>query len=325
MNAIYKELQKRHNLTFEKKGIHNFSHYQPRRMTLEPLKPFYRPLIVYIMFMTFKFFGRLVLYTYGFRRYVSASGLVSWYRPAQNNTTSDNSLLPLLFFHGIAPGGITGYLPMVLFGLATEKDRPVYLFENPSISLTLDFNPSTEQHTIDGVIEILDTFGHSNQGLSLVGHSFGSCAIAWLIASKQLQKNIKQIVLLDPVAILLSEPDVMVNFLYSEENAIIRMVAASELSIQYYLRRNFAWYNSELYVADVDCPMIVCLSETDDIVPSLKVKHEMERHNAKTNKHKLVYWEGIGHGACITNPTRWKQIKGLMLEQELKIVRGASE
>jgi pimeloyl-ACP methyl ester carboxylesterase len=321
LDNLYKVLEQRHGLTFQKKDVHASSLYHPRRMTLEALKPFYRPLLVYAIFMVFKYFGKLALYAYGFRRYVTANGLVSWYRPAK--IESEKSFLPMLFFHGIAPGGVTGYLPMILHGLATEKERPVLLFENKSISLVLDFNFLDEQQTVDGVIETLERFGHTNRPLSLVGHSFGSCPIAWLITSKQL-RNIKQIVLLDPVAISLSEPDVMENFLYSEENPMIRMLASSELSIQYYLRRIFAWYNSELYISDVDCPILVCLSEQDNIVPSRKVKQEMERHDAPAPENKLLYWKGAGHGACITNPKKWKQIKGLMLEQELMIFQGRS-
>ena len=227
--------------------------------------------------------------------------------------------MPMLFFHGIAPGGVVGYLPVVLYGLATEPKRPVFLFENVSISCMLDFKPLTEKQTVDGVLECLKRFGTNQHNLSLVGHSFGSCPIAWLLASKKLEQQIKQVVLLDPVAIALSEPDVMVNFLYTEEIDKIRMVASSEIMTQSYLRRHFAWYNSELYVEDVKCPMLVFCSDQDEIVNSEKVKQEMERHHQQG--HQFHSWEGVGHGACIINPTKWKVIKKMMLEQELQLVK----
>ena len=140
---------------------------------------------------------------------------------------------------------------------------------------------------MDGVIERLETAGAIDENLTLVGHSFGSCTVSWLIASKQLQ-NVKQVVLLDPVAVLLSEPDVMVNFLYGQKLDQIRLVASSELFTEYYLRRHFAWYNSELYLEDVDCPLLVCLSGQDTIVNASKVRQEMNRH--ENLNHNLVYW-----------------------------------
>jgi len=138
--------------------------------------------------------------------------------------------MPLLFFHGIAPSGLVLYLPMLLFGLATERERPVFLFENPSISFCIDFYPLTEEHTVDGIVELVEgCLGQDDQPLSVVGHSFGSCPITWLLACPKISKRVQQVVLLGPVAIRLSEPDIMVNFLYAREWDKIRVVASSEL------------------------------------------------------------------------------------------------
>jgi pimeloyl-ACP methyl ester carboxylesterase len=87
------------------------------------------------------------------------------------------------------------------------------------------------------------------------------------------------------------------------------------------LRRHFAWYNSELWLEDVDCPMLIGLSEKDEIIHSRKVKQEIERH---AKSAKLVYWNGVGHGACIQSPAKWRQFKQLMLEQELQILQQSS-
>lgn len=317
LRRIYKELKKRHNLTFPSSKPTEREiryHRKPRCMTLEPLNALYRPLVVYLMVYGMKILGAIFLYSQGFSRCVSKSGLVAWHRPAANPS---NSFLPLLFFHGIAPGGFTLYLPMILYGLAIEKDRPVFLFENRAISCAIDFSPLTEQQTVEGVIEILERFDSLQSELSLVGHSFGSCTVTWLLASKRLP-NLKQVVLLDPVSILLSEPDVMVNFLYTREMDKIRMVASSELFIEYYLRRHFAWYNSELWLEDINCEFLVCLAETDKIINARKVKEEIQRHSSNDD---FIFWENVGHGDCIASPEKWKQIKEKMLEQELKIVK----
>ncbi|KAL3907236.1 MAG: hypothetical protein SGILL_008954 [Bacillariaceae sp.] len=326
LDRIYKELEDRHELVFPRrddkdKASADSPHiFQPRCMTLEPVNAMYRPLLIYMIVYAMKIGAGVLMRILGFRRMTASTGLVAWYRPGNTTTTqsSSSALLPMLFFHGIAPGGHVLYLPMLLFGLATEPDRPIVVFENRSISCALDFRPLTEQQTVDGIVEVLkECDGLDRKDLSLVGHSFGSCPITWVLASKRLP-NIKQVVLIDPVAILLSEPDVMVNFLYAEELDKIRMVASSELFTESYLRRHFAWYNSELWLEDVDCPMLIGLSENDEIINACKVKQEIERH---AKSAKLVYWNGVGHGACIQSPTKWRQFKGLMLEQELLIVQ----
>ncbi|CAJ1903145.1 unnamed protein product [Cylindrotheca closterium] len=334
LKKLFQVLERRHNLTFpNKKAGEDTSHmFHPRRMTLEPVVPIYRPLIVYLLVLGMRWVGALVLrHVYGFEKFVTKHGMICWYRSGtkadsrtdqrSNDHKGDSSslMMPILFFHGIAPGGVVGYLPIVLHGLATEPERPVFLFENISISCVLDFKPLTEKQTVDGVMECLKRFGANQQNLSLVGHSFGSCPIAWLVASKKMEQQIKQVVLLDPVAILLSEPDVMVNFLYAEAMDKTRIVASSEIMTQSYLRRHFAWYNSELYVEDVKCPMLVFCSEHDEIVNSEKVKQEMQRHHQQG--HQFQCWEGVGHGACIVNPYKWTEIKRQMLEQELHLLR----
>jgi len=213
---------------------------------------------------------------------------------------------------------------MLLLGLATEKERPVFLFENKSISCCIDFHPLTEKQTVDGIKELVDRYVGTDRPLSVTGHSFGSCPVVWLVASS-MSSRIRQIVLLDPVAILLSEPDVMVNFLYAQELDKIRMVASSELFTEYYLRRHFSWYNSEMWLEDLKehHNLLVCLSSDDKIINASKVREELERHASVTEYKKptTVYWRNAGHGDCITSPSKWRQIKALMLQQELEILQ----
>jgi len=117
----------------------------------------------------------------------------------------------------------------------------------------------------------------------------------------------------------------MVNFLYAQELDKIRMVASSELFTEYYIRRHFAWYNSELWLDDVDkgCNLLVCLSEKDEIINAGKVRQELDRYSSTVaKKPTTLFWDGVGHGACIYTPSKWKEIKSLMLTQELNIVKG---
>lgn len=326
LDKIYDILQRETKVHFPKKPEcpkrrQSESHHlaTPRCMTLEPVNAIHRPLLVYLLVGFLKIIGGLLLRLLGYQRLVASTGLVGWYKQGKSA-----SHMPLMFFHGIAPGGLVLYLPMLIFGLATEPERSVFLFENRSISCSMDFHPLTEQQSVEGIMELVNGQIGPVQPVSVVGHSFGSCPITWLVAS-EMSKRIHQIVLLDPVAILLSEPDVMVNFLYAQELNKIRMVASSELFTEYYLRRHFAWYNSEFWLEDLKKhqKLLVCLSEQDQIVNAKKVRQELERHESGTKQKKpaIVYWKDVGHGDCISSPSKWRQIKDLMLQQELEILQ----
>jgi len=325
-------LQEKYKIQFPQKCIspqegrpETFDKKQPRCMSLEPVNSIHRPLLIYIIVALLKTAAGLLLRLLGYRRIVSSTGLVGWYKASKQVQHEGSSFLPLLFFHGIAPGGLVFYLPMILLGIATERDRPIFLFENPSISCTIDFNVLTEEQTVQGVEEIIDQCLGSERVISVMGHSFGSISIAWLLKSK-LASQIQQIALLDPVAILLSEADVMINFLYSGVVNIIHVAVATELFTEYYLRRHVAWYNSELWLDDLQehHKMLVCLSEQDEVINVNKVKQELERNaldTSRKNKPTTIYWGDVRHAGCMASPTKWKQIKNILIQQELDIVR----
>jgi hypothetical protein len=227
LDRLCHELEKAHDLTFQPRVKNTFYfHSQPRCMSVEPVNCLYRPLLVCLIVDLVKLGGSLLLFAKGYQRVVASTGLVAWHRPA---AAKNSSLMPLLFFHGIAPGGLLMlYLPMLFGAFANEPDRPV----------------------------------------------------------KEISK--------------------------------IRMVASSELFTEYYLRRHFSWYNSELWLGSVtDCELLVCLAEKDEIVNAGKVKREVERHSSG----RLIFWTGAGHADCVTSPSKWKQVMNAMLEQELKIAQ----
>ncbi len=326
LKKIYYLLQKRIGLTFAPGRSKNFV---PRSLSLENVDPMYRPLAVYVLVEMLKKMGDVVLLWYGFRKGLTQSGLVYWYRPARDGS----KLNPLLFFHGIAPGSLSVYLPILFSGLATEN-RDVFLFENKTISCSIGFHALREEDTIQGVEEVLQTH-QVDQDLCLCGHSFGTCQLTWLLHASSVRPRIRQLVLLDPVTIVLSEPDVVVNFLYSRQrkppppeatwserwwiwlaHTKIRVVASSEVFIEYYLRRHFSWYNSELWLEDIpaNVDVLVCLAEADEITNAHKIREEVDIHNlhvdsTKTSHVSVLQWKNKGHAYCLTSPVAWRDVK----------------
>ncbi|KAL3766634.1 hypothetical protein ACHAWO_013981 [Cyclotella atomus] len=351
LDEFYQLLESEADLTFEAGRNANFT---PRCFTFEQVNSMYRPYIVYAAVALMRMAAITMLLLIGFRQYTCERGLRYWYRRgAKSSTEEQNKQSPFLFFHGIAPGGYAPYLPMIFFGLLrdTSKERDIFFFENEPVSYSMCFDAVSEEDTVHGVLEALEKHvgaSPSERNLTLCGHSLGSCQLSMMVKSPQLRKRIQNLILIDPVSILLSEPDVMINFLYTrrenEEIQVedasnnwafrlirffheskIHLVASSELFIEHYLRRNFAWYNSELWLDDIEleCNVLVCLSEHDEIVNSAKVEIEVFDHNDRlvsTRKCgpmvKHLMWKGVGHAHCITHPEKWNDIHNAMLQMK---------
>ena len=282
------------------------SHYcTPRLLTCENVDPWHRPLAVYAGVHAMQWGKAAFLYIVGFRHHVSSSGLQYWYRPA----SVENPPNPLLFFHGIAPGGSTIYIPMLLYGVAGDG-RALFIFENTPVSCHPSFEVLTEDETIEGVQEALERFNIKGD-LSLMGHSFGSFQLTWLLYSP-LRDRIRQFALLDPVSILLSEPDLLMNF----ENATpLFKIVLKELWTNWYIRRYFSWYRSELWLDDLpkDIDIFVGVAENDQIINGPKVKLEIEIYGSDepgfAEQTTIAYWPKALHGDCLYQPSKWKDIR----------------
>ena len=279
----------------------------PRLLTLEDVDAWHRPLAVYAGIYAFQWGKAGCLYALGFRHYVSKTGLPYWYRPATNKFADTPN--PLLFFHGIAPGGSAIYIPMLLAGVANDG-RALFIFENMPVACHPSFEVLTEDETIEGVQEALDKF-HPKGDIALMGHSFGSFQLTWMIYSP-LRDRIRQFALLDPVSILLSEPDLIMNF---EDATPLFKIFLKELWTNFYIRRHFSWYRSELWLDDLpdNVDFFVGLAERDQIVNGPKVRNEVEifgdEHPAFARQTTVAFWEKALHGDCVYQPSKWKEIR----------------
>lgn len=278
----------------------------PRLLILDQVTAWHRPLAVYAGVYGMQLGKSVVLRMLGFQYHVTTQGLEYWYRAA---TVKENAPNPLLFFHGIAPGGSSIYLPMLLAGVANDG-RALFIFENKSISCHPSFDVITEDETIEGVEEALAKF-YPKGDIALMGHSFGSFQLTWMIYSP-LRARIRQFALLDPVSILLSEPDLIVNF---EEATPFFKIFLSELWTNYYVRRHFSWYRNELWLDDLpeDVDVYVGLAEQDQIVNGPKVLREIQIFGAENpsfaRQTTTSFWPRALHGDCVYQPSKWRDIR----------------
>jgi len=378
LGKLYTVIEERIGLRFDRSGT--TPGIKPMRLTLDDIQATYRPLVVYGMFFGLGIVARIILqFCFGFRHYTSKSGQTYWLRQASSGHGKD---IPLLFNHGIAPGGLALYLPMILFGFGPlgkgNTDRTMILFENHPISFTPCFEAVNEDAYVAGVREAIDTHLDKDEleqsGVAIMGHSFGSCNLTWAIRSPDIRRHVRQVYLIDPVSVMLSEPDVMTNFLYAgRDTSSVSFIEAtspiflfpfyyvmnllrpvhesrvaksqkgsvlfrtyssyragkepksggsynkifmvqSELWIEHYLRRNFSWYNSELWLDDLDrlhpdTKIVIGIAEQDEILSASKALAEANRYKAKNKNVKIIYWPNAGHAYAVPRPWTWRQLQ----------------
>jgi pimeloyl-ACP methyl ester carboxylesterase len=292
-------------------------------VSLENVCILHKPLFLYLFFYLIKFLGDLFLKCLGFRRVTTKQGMVAWYRPGTNTEKSQQKMQPILFFHGISPGGHPMYLPMLLQGIASDKRRGLVIIDNPAISWRISFHAFTEQETLRGIQEILDEcLDDKDQKFILAGHSYGTAPVTWVIHDPVLRSRIGQVLLMDPITILLSEPSVVRNFFYAEAQSEILTMAATEIFTQYHCRRHMHWYNTELWLEDIppEVPVTIVLAGKDEIVNADRIRsHILQFHEENPDRPgalKLLYWNRARHCSCLTVPRMWRQMSQAFLEHE---------
>lgn len=254
--------------------------------------------------------------------------------------------------NNLAPGGVTLYLPFILCGLCKDRSRTLFVFRNPPISHQFSFDCLGEKETISGVKEAINIHlkksnsKEEKKEICLCGHSFGTFQLSWLLTDEELRQNIRQFILLDPVSILLSNPHVMINFLYKRNfdsiTASVSTLVGSEICLEHYLRRHLAWYNCELWIEDIPdhIKVIISLSGKDTIIDASMVRREIEIQNKLRRKQHInsgdndtkgesngkesssnetllnlpltLYWDDDEHGNCMCFPERWRGINKAM-------------
>merc|ERR1711988_822194 len=256
---------------------------------------------------------------------------------------------PLIFFHGISPG-LCCYLP---FLMNICKDRASIFIEIPHVTTMLNFTPHQHSTMTYAVEHILDR--HHIKEAAVMGHSFGSIVAKVIACSNE---NIKQLILVDPVCLLLCLPDVACNFLYWEPISKFakftyhHLGLRGEITISNALRRHFWWYENILWLEDLPCDLIVALPEFDGIIPVDAIKEylesfkldkagkggkkesanqqpllEMRRSMSLSvdelpvyeNDIRLIVWRNYFHGRVLFEESGQQELLDEMREQQLVI------
>ncbi|KFZ12024.1 hypothetical protein V501_04422 [Pseudogymnoascus sp. VKM F-4519 (FW-2642)] len=175
-----------------------------------------------------------------------------WHRPHTSTTH-----LPVLFIHGIGIG-LYPYVPF-LSDINSAKDLPsgdgaggqigVIALEIHPVSFRLTHAPLSPAVLCAEIASILNQHGYSR--VVLATHSYGSVIATHLLAHAETAPMIADMVLIDPVTILLHLPDVAYNFTRRQPQSASQhqlwYFASMDMGVAHSLARHFFWSENVLW------------------------------------------------------------------------------
>ena len=300
---------------------------QEMRLSLEPVRGWPRPLLLYLAVAAVNAgTARVSRRQRGFVRKKAASAdgksvLHFWYRPAHDEGLSQP---PVVLLHGIGPGAsivammCDGHLRKV--GL---EHAAVIVPELRNITYSLDTPKALDaRRTAAAIAQAVrqaqsDTAAASPGGAAksgggalVLGQSFGTIVLTWLL--RHQPEVVGCALFLDPVVFLLHHAALCHRFLYrpcrTAQQRFLRYFAGDELSIQHYLRRHFVWHDNVLFLEDIPPHLAgkvcVVVGEADTFIDAPMVikylRGEMHGEGGPALP-MLVTVEGADHGGWMAS------------------------
>lgn len=299
-------------------------------MNLDPVHFYHKPFIFYLVLRIFNFAYELIVMRIlgGWKsshvkiapihvnksRGKSDFKLRYWYNPGGVDKKGANGKAqPLLFLHGISYGWIiySGLLSM-------WSDRPVLMIDLETISIGTfsRYHPSAPA-LAQAIKKIL--LNHGYEKADICGHSFGTMLATTVVnyAPEIIGTNL---VLIDPVCLLLTLPDVAYNFLYKPPATlfdwVIALGASREATIARTLYRDFVWFEYDMILEKVpeESSIIAVLGGRDELLNPVSIHKyltifESEEGKERKGTLKKMLLEDKTHGEVLFSGSTLMQIQ----------------
>jgi hypothetical protein len=179
-----------------------------------------------------------------------SGGLSYWLRP---HTSVKHR--PVIFIHGIGIG-LMSYLPFITSLHAPEGDGEIGILALELMPIS--FHMTTGSPDRDTFLAQFATILAANpawgDGFTLVTHSYGSIPTTHLLTSP-LATAIAEVVLIDPVTLLLHQPSVAYNFTFRNPRQAnewqLFYFASTDADVAHCLSRRFFWSQNVLWREDL--------------------------------------------------------------------------
>eukprot|EP00434_Breviolum_minutum_P003163 symbB.v1.2.002784.t1/scaffold150.1/size295742/3 len=198
------------------------------------------------------------------------------------------------------------------------RSRECFVIELPEISQACCELVLTPKEMADSVSQMLKAHGHDKA--VFLAHSYGTFVMSWVLHFRR--HIVAKTVLLDPVALLLAQPDVAYNFLYRHpDNPMLKVVANFvrwELFSAHVLMRHFYWHQNVLWKEDLPPDSLVVMSSHDDICNAHYVRRYLEDHQRQGQDQLQLLWlEGFFHGGFLLSSAAQIQAEGSTVPPQL--------
>ena len=262
-----------------------------------------------------------------------------WYLPHTSKTEA-----PVLFLHGIG----VGLYPYMEFLKELNEGRPhgdgdvgIIAIEILPVSSRITSTALRKEAMCSQIWTILDHHGFKE--FVLASHSYGSVITTHILRTPDLANRVASVILVDPISILLHQPDVAYNFTVRKPRLasewLLWYFGSKDLGVAHTLSRTFFWSENILWKEDLSGHRAtVFLSAKDAVINAPQVYDylvggrggggDTARHTLNVEKPiaaeyarnegdrlNLVWCDGLNHGQVFDFPAWRRRLKDTMLKE----------
>lgn len=261
--------------------------------TIEPIRAFHKPLMVYLLMEIVGMCCHSILYVYGFKR-MKQMGITKWiYLPR----TVDHDKTPIVFLHGIG-FGVLPYIHFIISLVSAEKNRAFILVEMRHVAMRIYSNDAPDLTSL--AHDIVDAMEHAGYEKGIfIAHSYGTFVLSQILQSRN--SSVDQAFLIDPVCLMTCHPKLTSNFVYRTFQGLpvsfkrfmdlVQFVFSRDLTLAQTFCRRFN--GMEIMIWPEDLPKhaknVIVLSGKDPLIPIALVQEQFKEvdhcHTVVNNDH----------------------------------------
>ena len=248
----------------------------------------------------------------------STKYLSYWHRP---HTSSRK--LPVVFIHGIGIGlyPYVDFLAELNSQHGPDDQVGIIAVELMPVSFRLTHSVPSKDIICAEIHDILKAHGWSD--FVLVSHSYGSTISTHLLKYKPIASQIAAMVLIDPITILLHQPEVAYNFTYRKPKTAnehqLYYFASMDMGVSHALSRGFFWSENIVWREELEeLPTTISLAEKDLIVNTRAVRDYLEvsdcsmsqgeKTTTRSSNIEVIWNEDIDHAQVFDRERRRRRV-----------------
>lgn len=286
--------------------------------TIEPIRAFHKPLIVYLIMELVGLCCHVVLGMYGFRK-METSGITKWIcRP----TAYHDEKSPVVFIHGIG-FGVLPYIHFILSLRSQERNRTFILVEMRHVAMRVCSSDAPDlTYLAHDIVDSMEYLGYK-RGI-FIAHSYGTFVLSQILQSRN--SSVDQAFLIDPVCLMTCHPKLTSNFVYRSFQGfpssfkrfmdLVQLFFSRDLTLAQTFCRRLNGMEIMIWPEDLpkDVKNVIILSEKDPLIPIALVEQQF----AKIDHAVIIMNKNHTHGQFLFDLKCLKYLVQNVLKKHFK-------